>query len=265
MSRLIKFGKVAAVLYLLALLIIFMMQRQFMYFPPASHPGLSSTGLTEMVDVKIANVDGSELSSWWHPPEPGQAVVIFFHGNGSSIYGGRFIYQHLIAEDFGVLAAEYPGYPGSQGSPTERSLIAAAEAHYDFVTKQGVSPDQIYLYGTSLGAGVSVQLAARKPVGKIVIEAPFNSMLDMTRIRMPLFAYWPVVKDKYRSDQALKNLDVPILWVHGTSDRVIPIAQGQKLFDGYDGPKEQMIIGNGSHVNLWVSGGRERITDFLKQ
>jgi len=79
-----------------------------------------------------------------------------------------------------------------------------------------------------------------------------------------VFAYPFMVEDKYRSHAALETQKVPMLWIHGTADQVIPFGQGQKLFDSYGGPKESLVIQGGNHSNLWISGGREKISEFFK-
>ncbi len=254
---------IAVLVYVMLMVVLFFMQRKFMYPAPSEHPRLASTSLTMMEEVEIKTANDETVIAWWHPPEESEKVVMFFHGNGSSVYDGRFIYQHLIEQGFGVLGAEYPGYPFSSGSPSQKGLVSAAIGQYEFIAEQGISGEDIYLYGTSLGAGISAQLASQREIGKIVMEAPFNSMMDMVRMRMPLFAIPPFIRDKYYSDKALKDVSVPMLWIHGTADPVIPMKQGQKLYDGYQGPKRSLIINGGGHNNLWISGGREAIVEFL--
>ena len=252
------------ILYILQGTVIYFFQRNFMYLPPEMHPGLSTTTLQDMNEVRIKSSLGHEVTSWWHPPEPNEGVVVFFHGNGSSVFDGRFMYQHWIAEGYGVLGVEYPGYPGSTGKPSQRALIATAEAHYEFLINQGVSSGQINLHGMSLGAGVAAQLASQHDVKKLVLECPFNSMADMAQLRVPIYPSF-LTRDRYRSDRAIQNLKIPVLWIHGTNDIVIPITQGQKLYDSYAGPKDKLIIANGNHVNLWINGGREEITNFFSK
>ncbi len=251
-------------LYLTGLVAIVLMQRKFMYFPPSGHQGLESTSLISMNAVEIDTSHGDTIAAWWHPPEATETVVIFFHGNGSSVFDGQYIYAHLIEQGFGVLGAEYPGYPDASGSPSQTSIISAAQAQFDFIVDQGISAESIHVYGTSLGAAVATHLASSRPIGKLVLEAPFNSMVDMVKMRMPIFGFKTLVKDKWESGQHLKNVDAPMLWLHGTNDRVIPHSQGQKLYDSYAGEKSEYTIIGGTHVDLWISGGRERITEFLK-
>ena len=111
---------------------------------------------------------------------------------------------------------------------------------------------------------MAAQLSTRRPISKLALSAPFNSMTDMARLNMPIFPFPALVRDKYESDKALEDLSIPILWLHGTHDRVVPISQGQKLYDGYSGPKDHLIIKGAYHSNIWISGGREAITDFIK-
>jgi len=89
------------------------------------------------------------------------------------------------------------------------------------------------------------------------MDAPFNSTLDMAKLKTPFLPVTLLMKDKFRSDLALQNYNGPLIWTHGTNDRIIPIAQGQKLYDGYDGPKTAHVFDGGRHTNLWGLGGRD--------
>ena len=265
MRWLAKISIVVVLIYVAGLASAYSLQRRFMYLPPINVPKLEETNMIGFSEVPIKTVLGDEIIAWWHAPEEGEPIVMYFHGNGSAIAQDRMIYQDLQARGFGVLAVEYPGYPGATGKPTQDGLVASAVSHYDFLIEFGAAPADINLYGTSLGAAVAAQLASQRPVAKIVVEAPFNSMVEMSRMRAPMFAHPSLVHDQYLSYKALEGLDIPLLWLHGTSDIVIPKSQGQKLFDSYDGPKEYMIITGGRHSNLWVSGGQDRIVEFISR
>ncbi len=264
MWRLIlKSGIMLLCLYGIALLALFLLQRKFMYIPPSDYVGPDDLS-PAMQEVVVTTPLGDKVTAWWHAPDNDAPIVMFFHGNGSGVYYGHEIYNDLIGAGFGVLGASYPGYPGASGKPTQEAIVSAAEAQFDFVREQN-GTSEIYVYGTSLGAGVSSQLASSRDVSRLVLEAPFYSMEDMAARRMPIFAFSSLVRDKYRSHEALEGLDIPVLWLHGTKDRVVPIRQGQKLYDSYDGPKFKLIVNNGSHVDVWGKGGRKRIIGFLKR
>ncbi|NNE57669.1 MAG: alpha/beta hydrolase [Hellea sp.] len=253
---------ILALLYLIGMLIIFLIQRKFYYLPP-DETGTPIAPPIGMAQVTNTSSLGHDVMAWWAPPADGGDVVVYFHGNGSAVIQGGFLYQDMMMAGLGVLAAEYPGYPRSSGTPSEANIIAAAEAHYEFLISQGIRSENIHLYGTSLGAGVAAQLASRKQVGSLILEAPFYSMVDMIKLRLPIYGFRPLVRDKYESYRALESVDVPLLWIHGTVDQVIPIEEGRRLYDGYTGPKSQYVISGGTHQNLWISGGRERIIAFL--
>ena len=248
----------ALTLYLLAAAVLFFAQRKILYFPPNLYLTPSAVGVAEMVEMN-GGVDG-----WYAPPVQADGkVVMVFHGNASAVYSNHDIFRDIINEGYGVWSVGYPGYPGGKGKPTQEKLTLAAQRQYDLLLAKGIKPENIIFYGTSLGSGVAAQLAATHKPALLIMDAPFNSTLDMGRSQVPWLPVSLLMKDKFESDKALAGLDVPLIWIHGTADRVIPISQGQKLYDGYDGPKSAHIIEGGQHTNLWFLGGREIVLGAL--
>ena len=139
----------------------------------------------------------------------------------------------------------------------------AAKTQYEWILAQGIKPENIIFYGTSLGSGVAAQLTAKHQPSLLVMDAPFNSILDMGRKQVPWLPVSLLMKDKFQSDKAIAGLKVPLIWIHGTADRIVPIAQGQKLYDGYEGPKSAHVIEGGQHTNLWFLGGRDIVLGAL--
>ena len=129
---------------------------------------------------------------------------------------------------------------------------------------KGIEPGRLVYFGTSLGSGVASQLAENHPPALLILDAPFNSILDMGRRQLPFLPVKLLMKDQYRSDEAIKNLNVPMIWTHGTADKVVPLTQGQKLYDGYNGPKSAHIIKGGQHTNLWGLGGKTIVLNALQ-
>jgi len=240
--------------------IAFFGQRKLLYFPP----GFYHAPPAEMTEVRT----DSGYLGWYSPAKDGLPTVMVFHGNGSSIDSNMHIFRDLQARGFGVWSAGYPGYPGTDGAPTQVSLMAAATAQYEHLSQTGV--ENIVFYGTSLGSGVAAQLAAEYTPDLIILDAPFNSVMEMAQKQLPILPTAVLLKDKWKSDIALntmasRNPDVSLIWVHGTADRVIPISQGQKLFDGYEGPKTAHVIDGANHSNTWLNGGREIVLDALER
>ena len=264
-ARVFKALGVMSLVYLVGMGAAFMFQRRLMYFPPWTYRApqeVLAVGAPAFEEIDVQTDDGT-LRGWWHAPESDKPVVMFFHGNGSAVYSNHDIYADLAAEGYGVLGVGYPGYPGGEGRPTEAGLVAAAVAHHDFLVAQGVNPDRIVFYGTSMGAGVAAQLARDRPPELLIMEAPFTSALEMGQRQVRIFPVEVLMHDHYRSDLALQEVQVPLLWVHGTADRIIPMRYGQALFDGYDGPKQHHIIPDGRHTGLWDQGVRQIVLDAL--
>ena len=153
---------------------------------------------------------------------------------------------------FSVFAYDYRGYGLSDGTPSEPRVYADIDGAYDYLTAQlHVPPQRIIAYGRSLGAGAAVDLAARRPVGGLILESPFLSAFRvMTRV--PLFPF-----DKFRNADKIGRVRCPLLVMHGEADEIVPFWHGRQLFDKAPGPKIFVAI-PGAHHNdfMWVAGDR---------
>lgn len=247
----------ALAIYIIILALAYIFQRSVIYFPPQFY----NPPPDWMGEVRAG--DGS-LAWWSAPARDTSPVILVFHGNASSIDSNMPLFRDFHAQGYGVLSIGYPGYPGNAGTPTQASLTAAAIAQYDWVVTQGIAPERIVLYGTSLGSGVAAQLAERREVGMIILDAPFQSTLAIAKAQMRFLPIGLLMKDTFRSDLALAELRVPLIWIHGTDDRVIPLVSGQRLFDGYAGPKTAHRLVGANHNNTWLRGGREHVLTALE-
>ena len=256
---------IAATVYLLALTALYIFQRSVLYIPPQVYLTPTAVELSGVIEVPDPT-DQSDIMGWWLPPkEAGAPMVMYFHGNGSAVYSATDVYRTLQDQGYGVFALAYPGYPGRVGQITQQSLTEAAIEGYDFVLSQGAQADKIIYYGTSLGAGVAAQLATVRQPTLIIMEAPFTSAADMAQRTFPIFPASLLTKDKFRSDHALSGSQIPMIWLHGTHDTVIPFEVGQALFDGYDGPKTGYVVQSGEHTNLWFLKTADVLLDALAE
>jgi len=214
----------ALILYIILTAIVYTLQRQFLYYPPQLYLTPQAVGLVGFEEIVLQADNGDKLTALWSPPESQtDKVVMFFHGNGSAVFSNHDIYRDLAANGVGVFGVGYSGYPGSEGVPNQPDIERAAEIQRDFLIGQGIIPQKIVYFGTSLGSGVASQLAEKHPPSLLILDAPFNSILDMGRRQLPFLPVKLLMKDQYRSDKALKSLDIPIIWMHGTADRVVPL------------------------------------------
>lgn len=241
---------------------IYLAQRSLMYFPDRTHVTPAAAGLPEATEVPLTAADGVQIRIWHVAPQAGKPVILYFHGNGGALNYRVERFRRLIGAGIGLVALEYRGYGGLSGSPSEPGLIRDAEAAYAFAAAH-YPVQQIVLWGKSLGSGVAVALAAEKPVGRVILEAPFTSALAVGERR---YWYLPVrllMKDQFRSDQRIKKVTAPLLILHGMHDRVVPYAMGERLFELANKPKHIVRFLDGGHEDLDKNGALDAVARFL--
>ena len=203
---------------------LWLLQDRMIFPAPGGPPPSPGDGLAL---ERIETPDREELAALWHPPQPGEATVLFLHGNASTLERVKPIGAAWIAQGFGFLAPAWRGYPGSTGSPSEAGLLLDAEAAHDWAASLAGGP--IVVYGQSLGSGPAVHVAAEREVAALVLEAPYDSVLAVSSARFPFVPVAPLLRHPFRSDERIGRVAEPILIVHGTADGVIPIAHGRAL------------------------------------
>ncbi len=242
-------------IYLIILLLIFLFQRQFLYFPDQSVPPTSYLDQMGVESVVIRSGADGELRSLWREPKgPDSPVILVLHGNAGSHFHRIPIYQALASDGAAVLGVGYPGYGGNIGTATEAELFQAAQENYDWLIQRGFKPDRITIIGESLGSGVAAHLASQNDAAGLIMVAAFSGMDDMAQRQFPLFPARWLVKDRYRTLDRIDSIDMPLIWIHGTEDELIPLAMGQSFFDAAKEPKSAFAIEGAGHNDLWDKG-----------
>jgi fermentation-respiration switch protein FrsA (DUF1100 family) len=249
-------------LYACALAVLFVNQRSLLYPASDRRTTAAEASLAGFQDLVLPTPDGEQLVAWWKPPESGRALVLYFHGNGGSLWNGRFRAQALTASGRGLLMISYRGYSGSTGSPSERGLHTDARTAYDWVA-QAYEASRLVAYGESLGTGVAVHLASERPLAGLILDAPYTSTADVAGL-----TYWYVpvswlMQDQFRSLDIIQKVKASILILHGTEDRTIPFAFGERLYAAAPEPKRFVRIEGGSHTRNLEQGGIAAVDDFL--
>jgi uncharacterized protein len=253
----------AAVLYLLAASGMFLLQRQFQYFPSRAAPTPDMVGLSDVQVAALRTPDGETLVLWYAPAKAGQPTILFFHGNAGEIANRADRFAFYQRRGFGVAFLSYRGFGGSTGTISETGLIVDAQTAYDWLMAQGVPSDRIVLVGESLGTGVAVQLAARQDVAAVVLEAPYAAAVDVATGMYPWLPVRLLMKDQFRSIDHIAAVTAPLLILHGTQDAMIPFAQGQKLFAAASAPKQFAELTGAGHQALFDPGTWAREVAFL--
>jgi uncharacterized protein len=242
--------------------LLYVSQRSLMYFPETVHTTPAQAGLPEAEEVPLTASDGVHITAWYVAPQDNKPIVVYFHGNGGSLRlrAGRF--KKLIGAGIGLVALEYRGYGGNPGSPSERGLIDDGEAAYAFAAAR-YPTKQIVLWGESLGSGVAVAIAAEKPVGRVILEAPFTSAAAVASLRYWFMPVRLLMKDQFHSDRWIGKVTAPLLILHGVHDQVVPYAMGEQMFELANQPKHIVRFLDGGHDDLDANGALFAVARFL--
>ncbi|MBD0373056.1 MAG: alpha/beta hydrolase [Pyrinomonadaceae bacterium] len=216
-------------------------------------------------DVWFKGASGERLHGWYVRAQGVEAerapTVIYFHGNGGNIGLIGWLGEALATRGFNVLLFDYRGYGRSEGAVRdERGIYEDADAAYDYIVRErGARPEQVVLYGQSLGTTAAVDLAARRACAAIILESGLSSASDMASLILPWVPVWVhrYGMNHFESARKLERVRVPVFVSHGGRDGTIPVEQGYKLYNAAREPKRLVIVEDAGHNDLIAKGGRE--------
>ncbi|HYV13050.1 MAG TPA: alpha/beta fold hydrolase [Pyrinomonadaceae bacterium] len=232
-----------------------------MTFRPARMTAQESRSPAEGAEVVWFNsADGTRLNGWFFESQskPATATIIFCHGNGGNISSVGWMGQRFAKHGFNVLLFDYRGYGASDGVAADESgLYADGDAAVAFVVNnKGVRPEQIILYGHSLGTTVVADVASRGNYGAVVLESGLSSASSVAGTALPWLPAWLhfLGRNRFESARKLANVKSPILIAHGDPDGTIPTDEGRRLFASANEPKKLLIVPGAGHVVFGTAG-----------
>ena len=237
-------------------------QRGLMYFPETRRTPPAAAGFADAEELTLDTADGEKIIAWHKPAADGKTFIVYFHGNGGSLRLRADRFRKLTADGTGLLGVSYRGYGGSSGWPSEEGFLKDAEAAYAFAAAR-YPADRIVAFGESLGTAVAIALAAERPIGKLILDAPYTAAVDVAAVIYPFIPVRYLMKDQFRSHERIGRVQVPVLVLHGELDHIIPIVFAERLFALITGPKEFVRFPRGTHVDLDSHGAQEAIRRFL--
>lgn len=242
-------------------------ERRMIFIPSRrleADPG--KLGLTfEEFSLKAA--DGPLVHGWLIPLSPESPVILLCHGNGGNISHRLEKLKLLRKAGASVALFDYRGYGRSTGTPSEQGTYRDAETvHRWLVEEKKVPASRIVIYGESLGGGVAVELARRRPSGGLVLDSVFTSTVDMGKRVFPWLPVRWIVRFKYDSLSKIGEAAVPVLVMHSQDDEIIPFGMGRALFAAAPLPKSFFELRGGHNDGFLLSGDGyvEAVRKFLR-
>jgi fermentation-respiration switch protein FrsA (DUF1100 family) len=234
-------------------LLLLLFQERLVYYPqmgrdqrldPRDH-GLQHASLT------LATPDGERLDAWFVPAPGSDAAALIFHGNAGNMTQRMDTIAMFHRLGYSVLIFDYRGYGRSTGRPSEQGLYRDAMAAWDYLTRErGIAPGRIVLFGESLGGAVAAWLAAQvggngQQPGALVLASAFTSAPELAADLYPWLPTRGLVRMRYDTRAALKEISCPVFIAHSPDDDIIPYRHGQMLYQAAGEPKAFLEMAGG--------------------
>ncbi len=251
--------------YGFASLTLYLGQRHLLFenatFGDIAHP--RRIGMTNIRPLTVATADGLNLSMWFKPPYPGCPTVVYFHGNDGDVKVRAFKMEPFLHAGWGALFAEYRGYAGNPGRPTEAGIYEDARAAIHHLAMEGIPPGQATFLGESLGSGVAVKVAEEFGPAALVLEAPYTSIADVAQTMYWFMPAKLLMRDRFPSIDRIAHVHSPVMIIHGEQDKTIPVDFARRLLAAAPDPKRGVFIAGAGHSNLFSYGAVDAIADFV--
>jgi uncharacterized protein len=263
LTLLTRLAVTALALYLGVVVLAWVFQRKLLYFPDPTRVQPAAEGLVGVSERVLSTPDGQQIVTWVGAARPGFPTVLYFHGNGGNLASRATRMAHYLKQGYGMTIMSYRGFGGSSGHPSERANVADALLAFDTLVASGTAAGDIVVYGESLGSGVATQVAALRPVGGVILDAPYTSTVDVGA-----GTYWflPVrllMADRYETIRHIRRVTAPLLVVHGEQDSIIPVAMGRAVHAAATSTKRIVTFPRAGHADHWQHGSFDVIFPWL--
>lgn len=240
-----------------------LMQRSMIYVPDRTRADLSRTGA---LPLDVVTDDDVKLRGWYIPPKGDKPVAVFFHGNAGNAGHRDYAAVSFIRRGFGFLFAEYRGYGGNPGKPSEEGFYSDARAYTNWLLTEGkIAPEKIIVFGESIGTGPAMKMVEEHPdFGGAILLTPYTSLPDVAQPLYPVYPAQLMVFDKFDNISRIRDAKMPILLIHGRMDRTIPYAHSEKLAAAND-KAELVTLDKAGHNDIYMHGAEQAISAFLEQ
>lgn len=234
--------------------------------------------------VRFASADGTRLTGLFFPARrtPATGTVVHFHGNAENMTTHFLFSSWLVDYGFHVLVFDYRGYGASEGRSSLRGAIEDGRAAIAYArSREDVDPKRVVVFAQSLGGALAIASLAGMPepgIRALALESTFSSYSGVAQDKMArLLILWPLqwplsrllFSTAYHPSLLVGRLPrVPLLFVHGTADRVVPYRESAGLFARASEPKELWTVEGGDHTEAFIRRAaryRPMLAEFFRK
>lgn len=246
--------------------VMYVLQPGMVYFPVKYLSQTPDQWGLAYEDVYLESSNKNKIHGWYLPVKNSNQYLIFFHGNGGNISHRRDSIKIFNRLGLNILIIDYQGYGKSEGSADEAATYDDAFTAWNYlIGEKKASPEEITIFGRSLGGGVASRLALDVNPRALILESTFSSINDMAELFIPLMSKVLYVRYQYNTLERVKNIKAPILFLHSPDDEIIPFHLGEKNYKAAGNPKIFIELA-GDHNNgfmLSQPGYEQALKSFL--
>lgn len=226
----------------------------------------------EEVWLSPESASGGWVHSWWLPADPDNPTILYLHGNGGNISYFLERIQVLRRLGFSLLLVDYRGYGQSEGQfPNEKRVYEDAKVALDhLLVQRRLDPGNLFVYGHSLGGAIAIHLASQHPeLAGLILEGTFTSMQEMADF-VGKYNWLPIralLHQRFDSRSKIGALSMPLLFIHGTDDEIVPAYMSEMLYEAANAPKQLLLIPTAKHNDAFAVGEPQyagAIADFCR-
>jgi len=258
---------IGAIAYLSICISLFLLQNRLIFLPSSiientpDELGLTYSDIWLSIPTKAGKIE--RIHGWWIPSaQPTSKVLLYLHGNGVNIEVNLEHAQRFHKLGFSVFLIDYRGYGKSKGKfPTEKQVYEDAQIAYDYlVEERGIKPENIMVYGHSLGGAIAINLAVNRPkIAGLIVQSSFTSIEEIVD-HQGIYVLFPIdliLHHKFDSMSKISRLEMPILLIHGTEDKTVPSWMSESLYNAAKVPKKLLIVPEAGHNNVAKISGEK--------
>ncbi len=179
-----------------------------------------------------------------------KGAVIYFHGNSENINHYAIHADRFLSFGYEVWMMDYPGFGKSTGKMDIELLYHSAGEVYKMVREKGFSPQNILIYGKSLGTGIASNLASKKECRHLILETPYYSLGYAASKHLWMFPVEYMMKYEIPSYKYFKDIAAPVTIFHGTKDEVVSYKNAALLAKNFKKTDRLITIEGGKHNDL---------------
>lgn len=244
--------------------VLYFFQIHFLFGPDTKYKTPQESGFEMFTEKVVTAKDGTQIMTWYFEGDKDKPLILFFHGNTGLMARFAPAITKLTNEGYSVAMIEYRGFGNTKGTISQETAFSDAVHFYDYYKNK--TDKKIIFYGYSFGCAFAMGLTQYREPDAIILTAPFSSLYQEVK-EYPVPLAFLVLKDNYPSDEYIKNIKCPILFIHGTKDMLIDSSHSQKLYDLAPVEEKQIVFVDGinHHDIFFKEHNNPIILEWLKQ